>query len=293
MKFTPLTKEDAPALGAVLEQYGAKFCDDTFLLLYMWGEVYVTDYARVGELWLLRSTDPTGEFYYYTIPHRGEDFLRGLSLLEDEAPGKLLLWALDEETCAIVKARYGEHVTISSRPEEADYLYELAALAEMRGRALAAKRNHINAFLREQRDWRYEPITAENLPAVQAFYRDFQESEQDESETAQDEGEAAWRLINDFLSLPAEGGVLYAGGRIVGFFIGEVVGEVLFLHIEKALREVRGAYPMLVRETAKRYLGRARYENREEDDGDEGLRRSKRSYAPCAILEKYTAALSL
>ena len=73
----------------------------------------------------------------------------------------------------------------------------------------------------------------------------------------------------------------------------EVVGEVLFLHVEKALRDVRGAYPMLVRETAKRYLGRARYENREEDDGDAGLRRSKRSYAPCVILEKNTAALSL
>ena len=84
------------------------------------------------------------------------------------------------------------------------------------------------------------------------------------------------------------GGVLLADGRVVGFSLGEIVGDTLFVHIEKADRTCKGAYQMLVNQFALRYAGEGvAYINREEDMGDEGLRRAKQSYHPVALLKKY------
>jgi hypothetical protein len=46
---------------------------------------------------------------------------------------------------------------------------------------------------------------------------------------------------------------------------------------------------MLARREAEKYcVGNIKYVNREDDAGDEGLRRSKLAYRPAYIAEKYT-----
>ena len=71
--------------------------------------------------------------------------------------------------------------------------------------------------------------------------------------------------------------------------LGETVGDVLFEHVEKALVEYTGVYPMMANSFASLFGETARYINREEDEGDEGLRRSKMSYHPVILKEKYVA----
>ena len=84
------------------------------------------------------------------------------------------------------------------------------------------------------------------------------------------------------------GGLLKTEGKIIGLSIGEILGDTLFVHVEKSLREVQGAYPLLVREFAKCFAADSvNFINREEDDGNEGLRTSKMSYHPVKLLEKY------
>lgn len=87
------------------------------------------------------------------------------------------------------------------------------------------------------------------------------------------------------------GGVLTAGGKIYGFAVASMINETMMdENIEKADGEEPGAYPMVCREMAKmmkqKYPGLV-FINREEDTGDEGLRRSKESYCPVMLLEKY------
>ena len=84
------------------------------------------------------------------------------------------------------------------------------------------------------------------------------------------------------------GTALWAGGRVVAFSMGEVQGDTLFVHIEKADRNCPGAYQMISHCFAEQWGGNVRFLNREEDVGDEGLRISKQSYHPVKLLEKFT-----
>ena len=88
------------------------------------------------------------------------------------------------------------------------------------------------------------------------------------------------------------GGVLLVEGRIVGFSLGEIIGDTLFTHIEKADRDYEGCYQMLVAQFAQQFAGEGvAFINREDDTGDLGLRTSKLSYHPVALLEKYTVTV--
>ena len=63
------------------------------------------------------------------------------------------------------------------------------------------------------------------------------------------------------------------------------------VNIEKALDEYKGAYTMInklfVKSLPENYL----YVNREEDMGEEGLRKAKLSYQPMALLQKYSVKM--
>ena len=78
-------------------------------------------------------------------------------------------------------------------------------------------------------------------------------------------------------------------GTIVAMAMGEVIGDTLFVHVEKARRDYPGAHQMIVREFARAHTGgEVQFINREDDSGDPGLRTSKLSYQPVELLDKAT-----
>ena len=93
--------------------------------------------------------------------------------------------------------------------------------------------------------------------------------------------------LRNLAELVLEGGMLYKGGRLVAFSIGEPLNtDTYVVHIEKALASVQGAYPMINQQFAEHEAAGFRYVNREEDTGAEGLRRAKLSYDPAFLMEK-------
>jgi len=60
------------------------------------------------------------------------------------------------------------------------------------------------------------------------------------------------------------------------------------VHVEKALAEYEGAYPMLAQSFAQAFaVDGVKYLNREDDAGDGGLRKSKLQYKPVKLVDKY------
>ncbi len=292
MNFIPFSDFDGDRLRAVLAECGARLCDFSYISLFMWEDVYQTAVAEDAGLFFIRAADPESGREFYVIPHMGDRLKEAVLRLSRHTGTPFFVEGVSEEALLTLKEAFGDRMTYTSLDAESDYLYEIADLASYAGRRYSQKRNHVNAFLREHAGAVYEPIDGGNLAAVRAFFRDYRATEEKESAAAHTEGAAAEEVLARFRELRAEGGLLREGDRILGFFVGEVVGDTLFLHIEKATRTVRGAYPYLVMCAARAYLARGvRYENREEDDGDEGLRQSKHSYNPVALLRKYDVTI--
>ena len=123
---------------------------------------------------------------------------------------------------------------------------------------------------------------------MKEFLSYYYESVQKDSSTFRDEELAVNEVLSHLDIYGFFGGVIRAEGNICAFSLGEVIGDTLFVHIEKADREIRGAYQMMVSEFVSHYGKEpVLYVNREEDVGDPGLRYSKESYHPHALLEKY------
>ena len=79
---------------------------------------------------------------------------------------------------------------------------------------------------------------------------------------------------------------------MVAFTLGEPVSEDTFVvHIEKAYADVRGAYPLINQQFLEHEVADYTYVNREDDTGDEGLRKAKLSYHPVFMVEKGAVTL--
>ncbi len=289
MSFIPVTRETLSALSRHLSENQKRMADFTVGYQYMWAEEYATAFGTLSGEPFLSATDG-GVRVYAPLSVLSEDKLREVTeeLLEKEGEAHLVCLTPSEAEAFL---RCFPDGTVSKDRAASDYLYDTNCLAAMTGKKYAKKRNHVAAFLRENGAPALVPLREDTLPLAERFLREFRASREDDSPSAHAEGRAAERLLPLVEEGMLDGHLLSVGGAVLGFAITERRGDTVYIHVEKALREVRGAYPYLAREVAR--MAGTRLVNREEDDGDEGLRKSKLSYLPREILHKYRADLSL
>lgn len=170
-----------------------------------------------------------------------------------------------------------------------DYVYTMESLATLSGKKLGKKRNHCNLFARENPDAELMSITPELMPEVEECFSEICRAGKD-SPMAQYEREQVWKVLHRLEMYPFEAMCLCAGGRVVAFTVGEVLNNVLHIHIEKSLREVNGAAETINQRFAvaiREKYPEVEWINRQDDAGDEGLRQAKQSYYPAFLLAKY------
>ena len=175
-----------------------------------------------------------------------------------------------------------------------DYLYLAEKLRTLAGKKLAGQRNHRNFFTKQYPDWTFEEISSDNIEKAKAFFEEYSQNIQKDSSYFEEERKAVLEVMEHLDCYGFLGGMIMAGDRVVAFSFGEIVGDTLFVHIEKADRQVRGAYQMMVSEFVSHFADeRVVYVNREEDVGDPGLRFAKESYHPHLLLSKFTVKRSV
>lgn len=174
-----------------------------------------------------------------------------------------------------------------------DYLYSAEALASLSGKKLAKKRNHVNRFLADNADCAVEEITLENIDEVIDFYERMPVKLGGPSglyDRLMTRG-----VLHHWGEYPFEGTLLRTHRHgVVAFSIAEVKGDTLHVHIEKANHEVAGAGEAINKFGVERIMSlheRVEWVNRQDDAGDEGLRRAKLSYNPAGLIHKYNVAL--
>ena len=126
------------------------------------------------------------------------------------------------------------------------------------------QRNHVNKFLKTYGTWSFRTITREDVPQVKAFLDRYAAGRDKAAASFHEDLAKTREVLDNYEIYDMLGGMLLVDGQIVGFALGEIVGDT---H--------EGVH----------------FINREDDAGDLGLRTSKLSYHPVTLLEKYTVTV--
>lgn len=284
MPYKKMTLSDIPEIREHLYRLNPQTCDYTVGGMLMWRDYYHMEYQITDGTFYSRLFDEHGNCFY-NIPI-GEDICAGIeNLIRKNGPVR---FCTVPETLLASLARVVGECRITEQPDFADYLYDARDLMTLKGKKYNGQRNMIHQFLRENPAWSYEKIDSGNVDSVCRFLREHYKIAENATGYEIEEEQKVWEVLDHYREYGFVGSVLTSDRNIVGFSIGEPVGNTLFVHIEKANKEVKGAYQMLVRLFAQNYVSDGiLYINREEDMGDPGLRASKTSYHPVKMLKKY------
>lgn len=292
LNFAPLTLKDIPSVEPFLKFQQSRICDYSIGGIFMWRNYFHTRFT-VFEGALLFQVRYLSGSTAFTIP-LGPDRQSCLAAVEQieqycrEKELPLVYCTVPDNVLPKFRERYPNALIQPSR-DWSDYLYRTEDLVSFRGKKYDGQRNHIHKFKKLYPDYSFEEITAENLPQVCGFYDDFVEKYEKPGGLAHEESVKVKELLQNYSLYGLFGGFIAIGEKIAAMSIGERVNDTLFIHVEKADIEYPGIYQVIVQEFLKHFAREGdEFVNREEDVGDEGLRRSKLSYHPTALLEKST-----
>ena len=289
LSFKKIELEDIKILKAYFNAYPERLCDRSAGATAMWRDYFKNSYTIVDGTLILSSDSR----FVFPI---GRNIINALDEIEkycksNEIP--MVLCTVSKKELDEINERYDDLEADADR-NWFDYLYDKNSILSLTGKKYSTPRNHINKFRKLYQDWTFEPINSENIPGLIEFTKNFTfNSEKDES--ANLELKMCIEVLENYELYDMLGGVLKVDGRIAGYSIGEIVGDTLFCHIEKADISYAGAYQMLTNQFLQMYASgdEVKFVNREEDCGDEGLRKSKMSYHPIELIEKNTVKINL
>ncbi len=286
---------DIPLLRKHFERYRSFSCDYSLGGVLLWKDYFDYRIVSYGEDIMIVGKDPASGVTLYYPPVNGASGCETKNSILDilpEANGcvvKMIDVPVDGADDAPEVADEAVH-----KPEWDDYVYNIEQFIGFEGKKMAKKRNHLNYFHHHYPDAEISEITAADIDDIVAFTRTL-----DALHATSPLFLFENRHCTDLLPYLGEHGmagiVIRHHGKVIGFTYGEAVGEMFFAHVEKGDMEYPGVYQALasglVNLAISRFEG-LRYVNREDDAGNEALRKSKLSYHPAMMVRKYLTATS-
>lgn len=294
LTFRPITIEAAEDLLTFVRPEKTRSCDYTPGNLIMWAKFMDYRYAIENDtLFIACKSQYDMESHAFLPPIGKMNFEESVPLLREHCGSTglpLRFTAVPEEFVSELQA-----VLPGYRCEElenwSDYVYDISKLATLQGKALNKKRNRYNKFITEQNEYSYNRASGEDIKDILKFLADNRECQHQRADNMR--CYEHWQCLATVRNLAVyeqHAAVLRVKGEIAAFTLGEVFGDTLFVHIEKANRDIAGASEAINRMFTEDMLGgypQLRYANREEDLGDPGLRQVKRAYNPVMMINRY------
>ena len=294
LQFKTVTLCDKSWVDPIVMAENSPSADYNFGNIYIWDKHYRQLICRFENRMITKLRYEGERAFVFPI---GSGPLRpameALKAFCEERGYPLLLRGVTEKHCAELEETFPGRFSYTLEEDLSDYIYSAEKLSTYAGKALHGKKNHCNRFEAEH-DWDFLPLTRELIPGCLDMLDVWTEENSGRLESSVSyEHDAIVRAFAAFERLGLEGGVLRSSGNIVGFSLGEMASPDTFdVHFEKAEININGAYPMVCRELTRSMMNAhpgLRYINREDDMGLEPLRKSKLSYKPEFLLQKYLA----
>lgn len=312
IEFKEIELSDKEWVDQLLSYSDYRATEFNFSVLYIWRGVYYTRIGRFKDFLIVRfspqrSSDEKNVIYLF--PAGKGDYKEVIDAMLADAnkmQTKFTLTSVLQEQKEILESIYPGKFSYLPNRNSYDYVYMAENLITLKGKKYQSKRNFVSRF-KGNPNWCYEPITPQNTAECLKMNKEWCKLYgclQDKSK--QQESCSVRCALNNFEVLGLKGGILRVNNEIVAFTIGEKMNSDTFLvHIEKALTHITGAYPAISqlflqhqmkvpytpgKELTSDDIGFV-YVNREDDTGDENLRKAKMQYHPAFLIEKYIVAV--
>ena len=279
---------DREAIVKLLSDSECKSMDYNFTLIFLWGDYYGTEFAIDEDILYIRSGNEKKSFLF---PCGKGDIKKAIEKMRNISPDGMSFYSLNKEQKQYIEREYSEQFEFTYNRNAGDYVYLTENLVSLSGKKLSSKRNHINRFESEHKNWKYEQITSENIDEVDKMHTEWcKTQDMSQKKGLIEETSAVKKVLKYYDRLNLSGGLIRADGEVIAFSVGDRLNDDTFLvHIEKAFGNINGAYPLINREFVRHNCKAFKFVNREDDAADEGLRKAKLSYRPFEIIEKYNA----
>lgn len=291
LHFRPLREEDREKVSKTMGDNPSKICELCPADFFYWGLNGDVQIAWEGDdLFILWTYE---EERGYAFPYAADKLSAVEKVIEHardlEKPAHIL--DMTAEQADSIRENFGVPTEVDR--DWCDYLYSIQDLSSLAGKKYHGQKNHLNKFRKTYPQAIFVPYASDLTEKAETFFTRFYAAEQGTGLLFEAEKEVFLSRIRR--PDPTEkSGVLLVDGEIVAMTFGEVLGDTLFVHTEKALRSYEGSYVAINHAFVNAVSSASPdvlYVNREEDLGDEGLRAAKLSWHPIKLVEKYYAKI--
>ncbi len=285
----PITLDDREAIQAVLREEPPQQSELTFTNLFMWRDAHQLRLSTLGGALIIFSwrADPEDSFVFPPLGGANPDGVRQcLDHLAANGHGAVMSRATRQDLQRLGVTQ--DDFAVEPDRDNWDYVYLVQDLITLSGNRYHRKRNHIEQF-RSQHEFGYLPLTPGLVPACQELQdRWCDEKHCDLVSTLRAEARAVKEVLENLDVLGVTGGCIEIEGKVEAFSLGELLNEdTVVIHIEKANAAFHGLYQVINQQFLANAWSDVPYVNREQDLGVQGLRRSKESYRPSHMVEKF------
>ena len=286
LDFKPIQADDIESLSPFFCRRPNKTCDSVALDSFLWRDYYHVQFAisdGKAVQWLMEengtkhSAMPMCE--EQDLPHYFNEIVKYFNQTL-HIPFKIYL--ADEEAVNYLHLKDSDEFEVTEQEDLKDYLYDGDAMRNLSGRKLHKKKNHLNAFLKEYEGrYEYRRLSCANRGEVWNFLDDWRAGKGEIVEDHLDyEVEGIHAILNHCCQLHVRMSGVYIDGKLQAFTIGSYnpFEKMAVIHIEKANPDIRGLYQFINQQFLIHEFPDAVLVNREDDLGQEGLRKAKMSY---------------
>lgn len=291
---TPEHREEIEKYHALRPSF---ISESQFLNQYLWADFYQTKYAltEYGLFYLIQVSDRSAAF----MPRCKESdcipaFFEIADYFENVLEEPLRMYCVDsffiKELCT--SNVFQQKFQFTKNRDTFDYIYDASRLKTLSGRAYHKKKNHLNSFLRHYNGhFEYRTLDQTNIDEIKTFHEIWEENRpvMEREDSMAGERDGLYRLLDHLDEIPCKIAGVYMDDELEAYTIGSYSDTLkcAFIHVEKANLKYNGLYNYINQQFLLHEFPEAVYVNREDDLGQEGLRKSKLSYQPIRLEEKY------
>ncbi len=272
-----------------------KTCDSVCLDSFLWRSYYHVRFAiSQGKAvqWLMEESGrPSSAMPSCSQEELPKYFEEIKDYFNKELKAPLRIYLADEEAVTYLNLKENDEFVVTEQEDLKDYLYDAEALRTLSGRKLHKKKNHLNFFLKTfEGRYEYKRLSCADRDEIWKCLDRWRITKGDEVEEHMDyEVEGIHEILKNCSILDVRMAGVFVDGNLEAFTIGNYneFENMAIIHIEKANPDIRGLYQFINQQFLVNEFPGVVLVNREDDLGEEGLRKAKLSYNPIGYARKY------